>query len=157
MLRTRFVALAIGAVLLGACAEQEPTVAPPTEDTATATAPAGQATVDVADSEFGEILADAEGRTLYVFMRDTAGKSSCTGACVSTWSPLEADGKSTAGEGVESAKLGTTERSDGKSQVTYNDRPLYHYSGDSKAGDTNGQGIGGNWYVVSPEGEPIKE
>jgi predicted lipoprotein with Yx(FWY)xxD motif len=157
MVRTRFVALAIVAMLLGACAEQEPTVAPPPEDEATATAPAEQATVEVAESDLGEILTDGEGRTVYVFMRDTGGKSSCTGACVSTWPPLEADGDPTGGEGVEAAQLGTTERDDGTSQVTYNDRPLYHYSPDTKPGDTKGQGVGDNWYVVSPEGEPIRD
>ena len=54
--------------------------------------------------------------------------------------------------------LGTTPRSDGKPQVTYDGHPLYGYQGDSKAGDTNGQGInafGAAWYVLSPSGTAI--
>jgi predicted lipoprotein with Yx(FWY)xxD motif len=95
--------------------------------------------------------------TLYVFLMDTAGKSNCADTCAQTWPPLTVDGDATAGEGADEAKLDTIERADGDTQVTYNDKPLYTYSGDTEAGETKGQGVGENWYVVSPEGEPVKE
>lgn len=165
MRRIRFAALMIAFLaLLGACAaDEEPALQEP-EETAEATAAASPqtegieaATVQVvANDEYGEILVDIAGMTLYVFLRDVPGKSNCNDACAQTWPPLTVDGEPTAGEGVDDGMLGTIEREDGDTQVTY-DRPLYRYSGDTKAGDTKGQGIGGNWYVVSPDAEPIRE
>ena len=74
------------------------------------------------------------------------------------WPPLLANGKPSVGSDAESSQVGTTARSDGKSQVTYHGHPLYRYAGDQNAGDTNGQGLnafGGNWYVLSPGGDEI--
>ncbi|MEX2555310.1 MAG: hypothetical protein WEB06_06745 [Actinomycetota bacterium] len=113
-------------------------------------------TVNVATSPLGQILIDAEGRTLYLFMNDTANTSVCTGGCAQTWPPLLVTGPPTGGLGVEASKLGTTSRTDGGTQVTYNGHPLYHFASDSAPGDTKGQGVGGNWFVVSPQGEPIQ-
>ena len=113
-------------------------------------------TVNVATSPLGQILIDAEGRTLYLFMRDTANTSVCTGGCAQTWPALLVTGAPTGGLGVEASKLGTTSRADGGTQVTYNGHPLYHFSSDSAPGDTKGQGVGGNWFVVSSQGEPIQ-
>jgi predicted lipoprotein with Yx(FWY)xxD motif len=133
-------------------------VAPTPADEATPTEQAAptDATVQVVDSEHGEILADGEGRTVYVFLRDEGGQSNCTDACAETWPPLSADGDPVAGDGADEDLLGTIEREDGSTQLTYNERPLYHYAADTSAGDTNGQGVGDNWYVVSPEGEPVQ-
>jgi predicted lipoprotein with Yx(FWY)xxD motif len=67
-------------------------------------------------------------------------------------------GKPVAGSGVRSSLLGTTKRSDGKPQVTYNGHPLYLYVGDQKAGDTNGQGItafGAAWYALTASGSQV--
>ena len=67
-------------------------------------------------------------------------------------------GRPKAGSGVNASMLGTTTRSDGKDEVTYNGHPLYYYAGDQKAGDTNGQDLnqfGAPWYVVSPAGNKI--
>jgi predicted lipoprotein with Yx(FWY)xxD motif len=113
-------------------------------------------TVNVATSPLGQILIDVEGRTLYLFMNDTANTSVCTGGCAQNWPPLLVTGAPTGGLGVEASKLGTTSRADGGTQVTYNGHPLYHFASDSAAGETKGQGVGGNWFVVSPQGEPIK-
>ena len=166
MRRIRFAALLIAVVaLLGACAQDEDPAVQPPDETAEATAAASPqtegieaATVQVADhDDHGEILVDAEGMTLYAFLQDAEGKSNCADQCAQTWPPLSVDGEATAGEGVDEAKLDSIERTDGDTQVTYNDRPLYNYSADTKAGDTKGQGVGGNWYVVGPDGEPIKE
>ena len=112
------------------------------------------ATVELATSDLGEILVDAEGRTLYLFTRDTGPESTCEGDCASTWPPLTTDGEPTAGDGID-AELGTTTRPDGTEQVTIAGHPLYFFANDEAAGDTNGQGIGGVWYVVGPDGEAI--
>ena len=68
-------------------------------------------------------------------------KSACAGACAAAWPPLRATGKPVVGTALSASKIGTTARSDGKPQVTYNGHPLYLYSGDQKPGDTNGQGL----------------
>lgn len=148
--------------VLAACSDdQSPTVAPTTpEPTQTSPSPTstGEATgtVNVASSSLGSILVDAEGRTLYLFKRDTGGTPSCYDSCASTWPALEASGTPQAGTGVDASKLGTAQRTDGKTQVTYNNHPLYRFANDQAAGDTNGQGVGGNWFVVSPAGEAIE-
>jgi predicted lipoprotein with Yx(FWY)xxD motif len=119
---------------------------------------ASSATVSVANTGLGKILVDSQGRTLYLFAQDTGTKSTCSGGCAAAWPPLRASGKPTVGGGAKASSIGTTPRSDGKPQVTYNGHPLYGYQGDSKAGDTNGQGINGfgaPWYVVSPSGNAI--
>jgi len=127
--------------------------------TATAKAAGGSsATVSVANTGLGNILVDSQGRTLYLFEKDSGTTSTCSGGCATAWPPLRASGKPTAGSGAKASLLGTTPRSDGKPQVTYDGHPLYGYQGDSKAGDTNGQGINGfgaPWYVLSPSGNAI--
>jgi predicted lipoprotein with Yx(FWY)xxD motif len=125
---------------------------------AATTASGKAATVGVANSSLGQILVDSQGNTLYLFQKDTGDKSECSGPCTSAWPPLSASGKPTAGTGVNSSMLGTIQGTNGKPQVTYNGHPLYLYSGDSKPGDTNGQGInafGALWYTVSPQGNQI--
>jgi predicted lipoprotein with Yx(FWY)xxD motif len=116
-------------------------------------------TVSAADNgKLGKILVDSKGDTLYVFGKDTSTKSMCSGACAMNWPPLLASGKPTAGDGATAAKLGTTQRSDGAAQVTYGGHPVYTFSGDQSAGDTNGQGInafGGQWHVTSAAGSAV--
>jgi predicted lipoprotein with Yx(FWY)xxD motif len=122
-----------------------------------ATAPeGGGATVATATSDLGEIVVDAEGRTLYVFLADENGTSTCYEDCEATWPPLTVDGAPT-GDGVDASLLGTAEREDGTTQVTLNDQPLYYFADDNAPGDTNGQAIGDVWYVVSPDGTTITD
>jgi predicted lipoprotein with Yx(FWY)xxD motif len=117
------------------------------------------ATVGVASNpELGKILVDSRGRTLYLFKRDSGNKSACSGACVTAWPPLRVHGKPTAGSGVKASKLGTTRRSDGKPQVTYNGHPLYSFVMDAKPGEANGEGLsafGALWFAVSPAGKQV--
>jgi predicted lipoprotein with Yx(FWY)xxD motif len=130
---------------------------------ATAAAPhkamgARPATIGVGSSGLGKILVDSQGRTLYLFKKDQGAKSACGGACATEWPPLRASGKPTVGMGAKAAMVGTTARSDGRPQVTYNGHPLYTFAGDNNAGDTSGQGLnafGGSWFVVSPAGDEI--
>jgi predicted lipoprotein with Yx(FWY)xxD motif len=131
-----------------------------TASTAPATTPSGQAaTVGMANNGgLGKILVDSQGRTLYLFQADKGTKSSCTGACASAWPPVRASGKPVAGSGIAASKLGTTPRSDGKPQVTYNGHPLYTFASDQSPGDATGQGVnafGALWYTVSPAGAAV--
>jgi predicted lipoprotein with Yx(FWY)xxD motif len=122
------------------------------------TSSAKTATIGVANSDLGKILVDSQGRTMYLFGKDSGTKSTCSGECAVQWPPVRAAGKPTVGSGLTASKVGTTARSDGKPQVTYNGHPLYRFQGDSKPGDTNGQGLnafGASWHVLSPAGDAI--
>lgn len=102
------------------------------------------------------ILVDAKGITLYHFAPDSAGKVTCVGACATKWPPLRLESGATqpaGGPGV-TGKLGAVPNPEGGTQVTYNGWPLYHYSMDKDAEDTYGQGVGGNWFVVTPNLAP---
>jgi predicted lipoprotein with Yx(FWY)xxD motif len=113
------------------------------------------ATLGVANTDIGNVLVDSKGDTLYLFKRDTGSKSSCFGGCATAWPPLRANGRTRVGSGAKASLVGTTPRSDGKPQITYNGHPLYRYQGDSQAGDTNGQGLtafGGRWFGLDSAG-----
>lgn len=140
----------------GASSPTESTAPAPTE-TPTAGG-SGETEVESQDSSLGTILVDAKGNTLYVFMQDTSDVSTCTGDCAASWPALIAKGEVKAGGGgdVDESLLGTSVRDDGSTQVTYNGHPLYRFAGDQAPGDTNGQGVGGIWWVVSPAGDPIE-
>ncbi len=85
------------------------------------------ATVAVSqNSEFGSILVDANGITLYLFTDDEREKSNCSGGCATTWPPLTTDGDPVAEGEVNADRLGTIDRDDGSTQVTYNGWPLYY-------------------------------
>jgi predicted lipoprotein with Yx(FWY)xxD motif len=105
-------------------------------------------------SALGTFLVAANGMTLYKYTPDTPGVSNCTGECAVAWPPytISADGASATLNGATgiSGQIGTITRADGTIQVTYNGMPLYFYAKDSAPGDTNGQGVGGIWFVVAP-------
>ena len=116
------------------------------------------ATVATAPSGLGRILVDGRGRTLYLFEKDRRGRSACSGLCATYWPPLVASGKWLAIKGVKQSLLASIRRADGSRQVTYAGHPLYLFSGDTKRGQTNGEGLtdfGAGWYVVSPAGKKI--
>jgi predicted lipoprotein with Yx(FWY)xxD motif len=115
-----------------------------------------EATVGAEDSDLGEIVVDAEGRTLYVFLADESTESTCYDECEEAWPPLTVDGEPVAGEGVDASLLATSERSDGSTQVTLDGHPLYYFGADETPDDMNGQGVGDVWYVVSPSGDAIE-
>jgi predicted lipoprotein with Yx(FWY)xxD motif len=150
------------AVIAAACSSGSttPTTAAPTttstnpSTTTTATAAAyvvGSAT----RGSFGAILVDRSGATLYRYTPDGTAKSTCTGGCATIWPPLTVPAGTTsvaAAAGISAGALGTITRSDGTRQVTYKGMPLYTYTGDTSAGQTSGQGVGGTWYVVTVSG-----
>ncbi len=96
----------------------------------------------------GEILVDGSGMTLYEFANDHANNSTCNGTCAETWPPLVSPANIVVPHGLPGT-FGAIMRADGIVQVTYDQKPLYRYSGDSSPGDTKGNGIGGKWSVVS--------
>jgi predicted lipoprotein with Yx(FWY)xxD motif len=122
------------------------------------TATGQSATVGVANTGLGNVLVNSAGMTLYIFSKDTGAQSTCTGACAQNWPPLTVTGKPTAGSGATASLLGTSARSDGGQQVTYNGHPVYLFINDKQPGDTSGQGItafGGSWAAVSPAGDQV--
>jgi predicted lipoprotein with Yx(FWY)xxD motif len=110
----------------------------------------------------GTVLVDGQGFTLYVFEPDNqSGTSKCYGECAKAWPPLvlpSGVNQAPAGPGVRAALLGTTKRTDGTVQVTYNKWPLYTWVIDSGPGMATGQDLnnnGGKWYVIAPDGTLI--
>jgi predicted lipoprotein with Yx(FWY)xxD motif len=116
------------------------------------------ATVKLGHSKLGKYLVTSKGLALYLFAKDTGKTSKCSGACAKAWPPLITSGKPKAGSGVKASLLGTTTRSDGKLQVTYNGHPLYRYDDDKGAGQHHGQKLkefGAVWYVVTSSGKAL--
>ncbi len=149
------VALPLTVISLAGCGGSSKASGTPASPT---TSSGGPATVGVANVGLGKVLVNSHGRTLYLFKKDTSTTSTCLGACAVNWPPLRASGKPTLGSGANASLVSTATRSDGKTQVIYNGHPLYLFSGDQKAGDTNGQGVnafGGLWYAVSPAGNQV--
>jgi len=98
-------------------------------------------------------LTGADGRTLYMFKNDTvdSGKSTCNGGCAATWPPFTVDSlDEVKPDAAATGTLALVTRDDGTKQISYKGMPLYYYSGDTKAGDTAGQGFAGKWFVVHP-------
>ena len=127
-----------------------------------ANAPTKPATVKARTTgKLGKILVNGSSQTLYLFEKDKNGKSACSGSCAAFWPPLLTKGKPVAGSGVTASKLGTTKRSDGTTQVTYNKHPLYRFKMDNnKVGATKGEGLdafGAEWYVVGTNGKKVEE
>jgi predicted lipoprotein with Yx(FWY)xxD motif len=123
----------------------------------------GEAKLTAAQSDkHGTYVADADNRTLYLFTADkqgqdgTTGESTCYDACAQAWPPLIVQGKPQVGDKLDSALVGTIQRTDGKMQVTYGGWPLYYFVQDQGPGQVTGQdkhGFGGEWYLVSTQGK----
>jgi predicted lipoprotein with Yx(FWY)xxD motif len=124
---------------------------------AATTAPAGPSVNAAEVGSFGKVLVAANGLTLYGFTDDTNGTPTCTSdACKKTWPALAADAGTVTGAGLDQAQLTTVDRPDGGKQLKYGKWPLYFYSGDGKAGEANGQGIGTKWFVIATDGKLVK-
>ncbi|MFD5059722.1 SCO0930 family lipoprotein [Streptomyces sp. NPDC058394] len=108
------------------------------------------------DPKLGNIVVDKRGMTVYRFKKDSAWpmKSACTGACLSKW-PVVAPLAKNDVSGVTTKGFVTFNRPDGLKQQSIDCWPIYTFSGDTKPGDTNGQGVGGTWYAVSPEAKLV--
>ncbi len=153
------VVVAMG-LLAAACSKSS---TPSTSASTTASSsPSGVEGVSVgtASASLGTFLVGPDGKSLYLFEADTTSQSTCSGACAQGWPPITTNGSPVAGSGVMQSLLSTSPRADGTMQVVYNGHPLYYYSGDTKAGDTNGEGLnafGAGWDVVSTAGDKIEK
>jgi predicted lipoprotein with Yx(FWY)xxD motif len=114
--------------------------------------------LELRDSEFGTILVDDQDETLYLFDKESSDASECYGACAEAWPPYLTEGEPQAGKGIDQGLLGTTERDDGTTQVTYNGHPLYYYVDDPRGQVLchNVEEFGGLWLVVTPEGNAVQ-
>ena len=107
-------------------------------------APANAPVASAQKAKVGQVVVDAEGRTLYRFTAEAQGRPVCTGACVDTWPPATVKD-----DGGLPDHVATVKRPDGGAlQLTYDGHPLYRYAGDRSKSDANGEGVGGQWYVV---------
>jgi predicted lipoprotein with Yx(FWY)xxD motif len=144
-----------GAVAVAACGGRgDANASSPTP----AVSSGGLPTVGVEKSALGQILVDAQGRTLYLFRADSGHGSACDGVCAASWPPLLAHGNPRVADGANLSLLSTIRRSSSARQLTYNGHPLYLYAGDQKPGDVNGEGVtafGAPWYTLSPAGNQI--
>jgi predicted lipoprotein with Yx(FWY)xxD motif/plastocyanin len=145
--------LAVAALVVGACAAaatpSPASTAAPTAAATTAGSPAAAATVNTAQGSLGTYLTGADGKSLYLFTKDSKDKSTASAQVLANWPPLMVTGGATptGGTGV-SGTLATITRDDATKQVTYNGIPLYYFAKDTKAGDTLGQGVSGVWFLV---------
>lgn len=171
-MRTRVIAAILLLGWLTACAEDPATPAtetktsasspttpkadtPPEPSLTTSVRPAekGQEVI-AAESDFGTILFDDTGQAIYLFDVETT-QPRCYGACAVAWPPVLTDGSPLAGDRVKESLLGTTPRTDGTTQVTYNGHPLYFYAHEGKH-EVKCHDVflnGGNWYAVQPDGD----
>lgn len=153
-MKRRFFTLAMaGLLLLAACGDGagEGTTTAPADDGATA--PSEGAGVSTASTDLGTILVDPAGMTVYVFLNDTDGESTCYDDCAGIWPAVPAD--AAISSDLDSSMFGSTTRTDGTEQLTVGGQPLYTYAPDQAPGDTTGQGIGDVWFVVGADGAVI--
>ena len=98
-----------------------------------------------ADGAKGKMLVDAKGMTLYVFDKDSGGKSTCNGQCATNWPPLAA-----AAGATPTGDWTLVTRDDGAKQWAYQGKPLYTWVKDTKAGDVTGDGVNNVWHIAHP-------
>ncbi|HEY2767122.1 MAG TPA: hypothetical protein VGI76_02625 [Solirubrobacteraceae bacterium] len=142
-----------------AAAKSTPASGAPASAGATTPSTAAGTAVTTAHTSLGTVLvAGPNHMTVYLFEADKGTTSNCSSACAQAWPPVTTSGEPKAEGGAQSAHLGTTTRSDGTKQVTYNGHPLYYYVSDQSSGETTGQGVksfGAAWYVLNPAGKKI--
>jgi predicted lipoprotein with Yx(FWY)xxD motif len=122
---------------------------------AAAPAPAAAPALGVADTPLGKIMVDADGHTLYAFTKDANGTPTCADACAKAWPAAKVTG-TPASDPAITADITTVDAPGGGSMLKAGKWPLYRFAGDAAAGDTNGQGSGGVWFVVGADGKLIK-
>jgi predicted lipoprotein with Yx(FWY)xxD motif len=162
--RGSLLGVAAVALVVAACSSQagagnnpSPSAAPPASAGASGSASGGAYTVEVhQDPSMGAFIAGEDGKTLYLLTKDAMNKSNCSGSCAASWPPfvLE-DGETVAAGAGVTGTLGTFKRDDGSEQVAINGVPLYYFAGDHGPGQTNGQGVNGVWFLVSPSGAAL--
>jgi predicted lipoprotein with Yx(FWY)xxD motif len=149
--------LAAAAVVIAACGSTaspaDPASQPPSA-AGLANTRVGPAVVKTMQTSKGTVLVNSRGFTLYWFAKDTPAASHCNGSCASYWPPVIGRAVAAAGATLPHG-FGTIKRADGQLQATYDGHPLYTYTGDTAAGQLNGNGLnasGGLWWAASPSG-----
>jgi predicted lipoprotein with Yx(FWY)xxD motif len=153
-MRTRIIILGAAAMtlVLAACGNNnDKTEAKSTKPTTHTAAKLAVQASDVAP--FGKILTDGDGRTLYFFDKDATTKpqSACSGVCATNWPALTTSDGAGVGDGLDASLLSHNDAN----QYTYNGWPLYRFNGDTAAGQTNGQGVGGIWHIAGADGNAV--
>ena len=160
----RVASLIAATVFLFAACSGATTSTGPTAAPAAPAAAASSASYQVKvaeDPQLGAYLTGEDGKSLYLLTADSSDTTTCTGSCATAWPPFELDAGETvtSGDGVTGVLDSLTRTDDGKQQVTYNGIPLYYFAKDTSAGDINGQGVKGGWFLVAPgstaQGGPI--
>jgi predicted lipoprotein with Yx(FWY)xxD motif len=167
MIRLIAIGAAAGALLLAGCGGDDddsgdeaaaPAAAAPTTTAKSAKSGGGAGTtIKTSDSQYGQVLFDSDERAIYYFDKESGSKSECYGACAEAWPPVLTKGDPQAGSGVQAGLLGTTQRDDGTTQVTYDGRPLYYYVDDPQ-GEVlchNVNEFGGLWLAVQGNGQAV--
>ena len=172
IVRTRLIAAIVWLGLVTACAadpvtpateDRTPTSSPTTAKSDPSAEPSSSPSpqqpkpgtkVIASESDFGAILFDDTGQAMYLFDVETTSRPRCYGPCADAWPPVLTDGAPRAGEQVKPSLLGTSQRTDGTTQVTYDGHPLYFYAHEAKR-EVKCHDIflnGGTWYAVQPDG-----
>jgi predicted lipoprotein with Yx(FWY)xxD motif len=156
-IRTLTLILAVAAIGIAGCGSTSGSSRSNAAAAPTTIHPAGASiAVKTAKSDLGTVLVGPGGRALYAFTNDTSAKSTCSGKCAEAWPPATVEADWSVGPALDSGIFSTTARADGTEQLTVGKWPLYYFSGDAVAGDTNGQGSGDVWFVVGASGRLIK-
>jgi predicted lipoprotein with Yx(FWY)xxD motif len=154
------------ALVVAACGSSSNTTSSASSAANNSPAPASSASsgagsttsISTAQGSDGTYLTGSSGRALYLWVADSGGKSSCSGACAKAWPPVLSSATPNVSGGATASDLGTISRSDGAKQVTYKGHPLYYFIADSSRGSTKGQGsnnFGAKWWLVGPSGTAI--
>ena len=141
------VIIAIAAIAVAGCSQQQPAQAIPQPTTGTAAD-----TITLVSTPIGNVLADANGRTLYYFITDVpgSGASTCYGTCAAIW-PVFFTDNVVVPSSLSAADFSSITRTDGTKETTFRGWPLYYYQSDSGPGNTKGEGVLNVWYVARPD------
>ena len=155
--------LAAAVVVVAGCGSNSaPTDPGASSPAATATTQANAAgssvVIKTVSTSKGTVLATDAGLTLYWFAKDSSTQSNCNGSCATYWPPVLGTPTAAAGTSLPHG-FGTIKRADGQTQATYDGHPLYTYTGDTAAGQINGNGLnasGGFWWAATPSGADLR-
>jgi predicted lipoprotein with Yx(FWY)xxD motif len=130
--------------------KQAPAATPAATQAASTSSVVVKTTTLMVNGKSMTVLTDAQGKTLYYFTPDTSQQTACTGSCAQTWPPLLTSGTTKVSAATHLPGELEVYKNVNGNQVIYNDHPLYTFSGDSGPGQSNGEGIAGQWFVATP-------
>lgn len=149
----------IATLMIAACGSSDQSTTGGSTSPSPSPATNGTTIAVASNAKLGQILVDGAGKTLYLFVADSGSLSTCYTSCAQLWPPVLTSGPPQAGTGATASLLGTTTRTDGKTEVTYGGHPLYYFVSDKQAGDATGQDVdsfGALWWVVSASGAAVR-